>query len=61
MQFDLSEQERQELSNLVKAAVADLGPEIHHARDNDYRELLKHRRVVLDGLMHKLEVAQKQC
>lgn len=54
MQLELTEQEHQELTNLVRAAHDDLGAEIHHARDNNYRETLRQRRIVLEVLLKRL-------
>jgi hypothetical protein len=54
MQLDLSEMERQVLVELVRNARADIGPEIHHAMDHDYREELRQRRVSLEGLLKRL-------
>ena len=54
MQLDLSETERQVLIELVRNALADIGPEIHHTVDHDYREELRQRRVALEGLLKHL-------
>ena len=61
MQLELTEQERQELANLVMAAHGDMGSEIHHARDNQYRETLRARRLVLEGLLKRLTAAMKMA
>jgi hypothetical protein len=61
MQLELNDQEREELANLIKAAHSDLGAEIHHARDNDYRKNLRDRRLVLEGLLKQLGVQQKMA
>lgn len=54
MQLDLSETERQVLVELVRNAHRDIGPEIHHAMDHDYREELRQRRVSLEELLKRL-------
>ena len=61
MQLELTEQECQELTNLVRAAHGDLSSEIHHARDNQYREMLRTRRLVLEGLLKRLDVEMKMA
>jgi hypothetical protein len=58
MQLDVTDQELSELTELVRTAHADIGPEIHHARDNEYREMLRHRRARLEGLLAKLMLVQ---
>ena len=55
MQLELTVEEFQELTNLVRAAHCDMGSEIHHARDNQYRETLRTRRLILEGLLKRLE------
>jgi hypothetical protein len=60
MQLELNEAERDELVELIKAAHADLASEIHHASVNHYREGLRQRRVVLEGLLHRLGVETHQ-
>lgn len=54
MQLDLSEQETLELIELVRTALADIGPEIHHTVDRDYREELRQRRASLEALLKRL-------
>jgi hypothetical protein len=54
MQLELSETERRELVELVKAAHSDINPEIHHARDMQFREDLRKRRGVLGDLLKRL-------
>lgn len=61
MQLELTDQEFQELTDLVRAAHGDLGAEIHHARDNQYRDSLRKRRLVLDGLLKRLEAEMKMA
>jgi len=54
MQLELNEQERQELLDLLHAAKAETQAEIHHAMDHQFRERLRARREVLDGLAKRL-------
>ncbi len=61
MKLELTEQECQELTNLVRAAHSDLGSEIHHARDNQYRETLHIRRRVLEELLKRLNAEMKMA
>lgn len=54
MQVELTEQERQELLDLLQSALAETQAEIHHARDHQFREQLRARRKVLEGLVKRL-------
>ena len=60
MQLELNEAERDELVELVRAAHADLASEIHHASVAQYRDGLRRRRVLLDGLLRRLGVEAAQ-
>lgn len=54
MHLELTEQERFELLDLIKIAQGETAAEIHHAMDHDFREQLRHRRDLLDGLIKRL-------
>lgn len=54
MTLDLSEQERQQLIELVQNARTDINPEIHHTVDREYRDQLRERRTSLEGLLKRL-------
>lgn len=54
MQVELSEPERAELIELVKHAHAEINPEIHHSMDHNYRDKLRARRDLLEGLLKRL-------
>ncbi len=54
MLFDLTAEERDILEALVVREMADLGPEIHHARVIDYREGLKAQKRALERLLSRL-------
>jgi uncharacterized membrane protein len=54
MQLELNEEERQELVELLRDAHAELNPEIAHAMDTGYREQLRQRRALLEGLLKRL-------
>jgi hypothetical protein len=59
MQLDLSEQEQQALTELVRDAHADINPEIHHAMGHEYREQLRQRKALLEGLLKRLGADQQ--
>lgn len=61
MQLELTESERRELTQLLQAAHADLGSEIHHAREMSYRDNLRQRRILLEGLIKRLGVEVPQA
>jgi dihydrodipicolinate synthase/N-acetylneuraminate lyase len=54
MQLELTEQERQELLELVRNAYAELNPEIAHSMDTRYRETLRQRRALYEALLKRL-------
>jgi len=54
MTLDLSEQERQQLIELVQTARTDINPEIHHTMGSEYREQLRQRRTLLEELLKRL-------
>jgi len=54
MQLTLSEEEENVVTELVRNAHADINPEIHHAMDHDYREQLRRRKALLEGLLKRL-------
>lgn len=58
MELVLTEAERKELAELVREAFRDLGPEIHHA-EKQFRDPLRERRVLLEGLLHRLETGAR--
>jgi len=55
MQLDLSEEERQELVEMVRNEHANINPEFHHTKEPSYREKLKKRQAVLEGLLRRLD------
>jgi len=56
MMPDLTPEEREILLELLSRELSDLGPEIHHTDDREYREELKQRREAIRQLMRRLEV-----
>lgn len=55
MQLQLTETERSELLMLVREAYAETNPELRRTMDHGYREQVRERRVVLEGLLQQLE------
>lgn len=53
--LDLTEEERQTLLYLLDDCIADLKHEIHDTDRAEYREMLKHRRDVLQKLWLTLQ------
>ncbi len=56
MQLELNEQESKELVEILQATWAELGTEIHHAMDHNFRESLRQRRTRIEGLLTRLGV-----
>jgi hypothetical protein len=54
MQLDLSEEERQELVEIIRNEHANINPEFHHTKEQGYRETLKKRQALLEGLLLRL-------
>jgi len=54
MQLDLSEEERAELVAMVRNEHANINPEFHHTKEPAFREALKKRQALLEGLLHRL-------
>ena len=54
MQLDLTEEERQELFEMIRNDHANINPEFHHTKELAYREQLKKRQALLEGLLHRL-------
>ncbi|HUI07157.1 MAG TPA: hypothetical protein VL486_09140 [Verrucomicrobiae bacterium] len=54
MQLDLTEEERQELVEMVRNEHANINPEFHHTKEPAYREELKKRQALLEGLLSRL-------
>ena len=54
VQLDLTEEERQELVEMVRNEHANINPEFHHTKEPAYREELKKRQALLEGLLSRL-------
>lgn len=53
-QIALTEEERETLNHMLKVDLGALDVEIQHTDHRDFKELLKHRREVLKGLLSKM-------
>lgn len=54
MLFEMTERERELVTQLIQRELDALGPEIHHTDRRDYREDLKVERRVLSELLNRL-------
>jgi hypothetical protein len=52
---ELSEQERTLLIQVLSDELEELGPEIHHTDNREYRQGLRDRRAVLRSALDKLQ------
>jgi hypothetical protein len=57
MKIDLTTEQMEIFRNLLEERIADLGPELHHARSMQYHEMLKSLRETLVHLEAKLDEA----
>ena len=55
MQLELNEQEKAEILELVREEFKEIQAEFHHTKEAAYRETLKRRHVILDGLIKRLQ------
>jgi hypothetical protein len=55
---DLTPQENEILVELLSRELAELGPEIHHTDDRDFRDELRDRRQIVRQLLQRLEAPQ---
>ncbi len=55
IQLNLTEEERQTLVYLLEDCIGDLKEEIHETDRADYKEMLKHRKEVLNKLWLALQ------
>ncbi len=60
MLLELSNEERELLEALISRELGDIGPEIRHTSQREYREDLKAEKRVLSQLLDRLQVAQPQ-
>jgi 2,3-bisphosphoglycerate-independent phosphoglycerate mutase len=55
MQLELNEEEKRELLELVQEEYKEVQTEFHHTKEQNYRDILKRRHVVLEGLLKRLQ------
>jgi hypothetical protein len=55
MQLVLNEEEKRELLTLVQEEYKEIQAEFHHTKEHNYRDTLKRRHVVLEGLLKRLQ------
>ena len=53
--LELNDEERTELAHLLQHTVSQLRIEIGHTDHRDFREMLRHRLDVVEGLLHRVE------
>jgi hypothetical protein len=61
MTIDLTSEQMSIVHDLLEERIADLGPEIHHARTPEYHQTLKTLRVTLMQLDAKLTEATAEA
>ena len=59
MTFDITEQERELLHEVLEARHVELLHELHHTDARDFKEMLKRKVEVLEGLKSKVEGAPR--
>jgi hypothetical protein len=58
MMLEVTDQEREMLTLLLRRELDELGPEIHHTWRRDYREDLKDEKRIMADLLHRLAILQ---
>ena len=58
MSLDLTARQYELLIELLLREQSDLGPEIHHTDDREFRDELKERRQLVRELLHRMEALQ---
>jgi hypothetical protein len=53
--MDFTTEELELLREIVRHQLGQVAVEVFHTDTHDFKELLKHRQVVLEGMLHKLE------
>ena len=59
MTFDINDQEREYLLEVLEARRAELLHELHHTDTLDFKEMLKRKVELVEGLTSKLERAPR--
>lgn len=57
MTLEISEQERELLSEILKSAHSSLLDELHHTESYEYKQMLKQREELLENLRSKIDVS----
>ena len=57
--IDLTEEQRQLLTEMLRTTVSDLGMEIAATERQSFRDQLKHRRELVQAMLHKLETPRE--
>ena len=57
MNLQLTAEEQKILRETLQRSVRDLDLEILHTDSHQFKDMLKHRKAALDGLLRKLEAA----
>lgn len=55
MQLVLTDEEKTEVLELVREEFEEIQTELHHTKNPGYRDTLKRRHVVLEGLLKRLQ------
>ena len=58
--LELNTEEHEVLVPALERELADLRDEISHTDSNDFKEMLKHRRVILSGILGKVRDLQAE-
>lgn len=58
MLLELNDREHEVLRETLSRELADLGPEIHHTDDREFREELRNRRALVRDLLDRMKLLQ---
>lgn len=53
-QLELSPEEHEVLIPALEREISDLGDEISHTDNGEFKDMLKHRRMILGGILNKV-------
>lgn len=56
--FELTSEELETLSDVLRHGIGEINMEMYRTDTHDFKELLKHRKQVLEHLLDKLTVVQ---
>ncbi|HOP62605.1 MAG TPA: hypothetical protein PK358_05065 [Spirochaetota bacterium] len=57
MQIELNNEENAILEEMLKRALAEIPIEIHHCTTRDFKEHLKNKQKIIDGVFQKIKKA----